>query len=496
MLPIKLQDFDLVIFGGRGDLAQRKLFPSLFGLFIDGRLPSQWRLLPLGRSSITDADLHDEIRHALLRHGIDQEILTQQFDAFMAHVNYQALDGASAGDLLKLAKILASASRLKVFYLATRSDLYGDIARNLMAAGLNGADARIVLEKPIGKDMHSAMQVSQAVDACFKEDQIYRIDHYLGKETVQNLLVLRFANTIFETQWNQKYIDHVQITISETLGVGGRADFYDHVGALRDMGQNHLIQLLCMTAMEAPYQMQPDAVRDEKVKVLRALRCHQASNISDHVVFGQYRHGAIGGQSVMSYLDEPGVHPQSQTETFVAMKVEIDNWRWAGVPFYLRTGKRLCERACEIAVHFKSVPHAIFDVNMRSDLANRLVFRLQPDEGIRLSLAQKRAGAGMSVRNSELSLSPGLRPKQRIPDAYERLLFDVVAGNQTLFVREDEFMAAWAWMDPVLQYMTQSEVTPEGYNAGTWGPPSSTLLLARDGRLWDEFCGARPDQFQ
>jgi glucose-6-phosphate 1-dehydrogenase len=315
-------------------------------------------------------------------------------------------------------------------------------------------------------------------------------------------MVLRFANSIFESQWNQQYIDHIQISISESLGVEKRAEFYEQVGAFRDMMQNHLLQLLCIVAMEPPAKMEPDAVRDEKVKVIKALRPIEGSDIHNKVIRGQYGKGVSEGQPVPRYRDEEGVDKQSQTETFVAMKVEIDNWRWAGVPFYLRTGKRLAERACEIVVQFKEIPHSIFSMQHKETMANKLIFRLQPDEGIRLQLCEKKLGSGMNVRPMTLSLNPE-NPSQvsinsqqldveannnrvRVPEAYERLLFDVLASNATLFLRDDELMQAWNWVDPILAAWQESDSIPEPYTAGTWGPAASTLLLAKDGRLWNE----------
>jgi glucose-6-phosphate 1-dehydrogenase len=330
------------------------------------------------------------------------------------------------------------------------------------------------------------MAINSRVSEFFSEEQIYRIDHYLGKETVQNLLALRFANSIFEHQWNQRYIDHIQITISETVGVEQRAGFYDGTGAMRDMLQNHLLQLLCMTAMEPPATMAPEAVRDEKVKVLQALKPIEGSDISEYVVRGQYESGMTDNKAVPRYRDEPGVDPDSSTDTFVAVKAEIDNWRWAGVPFYLRTGKRLAERTCEIVIQFKEVPHSIFEMQRKKTMANKLTFRLQPDEGVRLQMFEKRVGPKMQVQPMALSLQDGEEKGKRVPEAYERLLADALNLNPTLFLREDELMTAWQWVDPIIQNWVQSGQRPDGYSAGSWGPAAATLLLARDGRLWEE----------
>ncbi len=472
--------FDLILFGARGDLARRKLLPSLFALFVEGQLPDNWQLIGVSRSEMSSGDYRAMVQEELLLRGLEAEALATQWEAFAPHLRYLAVDATSAADVARLKK--ETHHRHCIHYLSTRADLYSTIVSNLADAGLAGEQARIVLEKPVGMDLASAREITNTVSERFSESQIYRIDHYLGKDTVQNLLVLRFGNSIFENQWNHRYIDHIQITIAESGGVAGRSEFYDQVGALRDMVQNHLLQLLCITAMEPPHQLTPDAVRDEKVKVLRALRPMDSASIPEKVARGQYQ--AVDG--IPGYPEDLERDTASDTETFVALKVEIENWRWAGVPFYLRTGKRLPERACEIAVHFQPVPHSIFAMQERSGMANRLVFRLQPDEGIYLSLCEKQAGAGMTVKSSELGLNADAQERQRVPDAYERLLNDVIQGNQTLFVRDDELMAAWEWVDPIIQQWRQAGSQPEPYAAGSWGPASASRLLARDGRLWDE----------
>ncbi|PAU80488.1 glucose-6-phosphate dehydrogenase [Halovibrio salipaludis] len=470
MNPNDTTPFTLVLFGAAGDLARRRLVPSLYALWCDGALPEHWQLLGVSRSALTSDEWRAELADAL-----EGEVA----DDFLARVGYVSADATDPQALGSLRERLEG--QRCIFYLATRADLYAGITRALEEAGLISGQSRMVLEKPIGLDYASAEAIETSVRGCFDERQIFRIDHYLGKETVQNLLVLRFANSIFESQWNHRYIDHIQITIAESGSVAGRGAFYDEVGALRDMVQNHLLQLLCMTAMEPPNTLDADAVRDEKVKVLRALRPMEITTIAEEVVRGQYTAGANGEAG---YTEDAGVR-DSATETFVAMRVAIDNWRWAGVPFYLRTGKRLPERTCEIVVHFRPVPHSIFP-QQRASMANRLVFRLQPDEGIQLSFSEKRPGAAMDIRMSELSLNPQTLRRERAPDAYERLLSDVIQDNQTLFVRHDELMAAWDWVDPILQNWRDSGVRPEPYRAGTWGPSAATMLLARDGRLWDE----------
>jgi glucose-6-phosphate 1-dehydrogenase len=495
------QQFELVIFGGLGDLALRKLFPALYLLELDKRLP-QGRIFALGRKELDLNAVITKVKQAVFSHVspfYQDETIWQRLEERLSYVR---VDVQKAEDYQALVDELASDCPNRLFYLATASFLYSDIAANLQGNNLIHQPSKVVLEKPIGHDLASAKTINKAVANYFTESQIYRIDHYLGKETVQNLMVLRFANSIFESQWNQQSIDHIQISISESLGVEKRAEFYEQVGAFRDMMQNHLLQLLCIVAMEPPAKMEPDAVRDEKVKVIKALRPIEGKDIHDKVIRGQYGHGVSEAQPVPRYREEEGVDKQSQTETFVAMKVEIENWRWAGVPFYLRTGKRLAERACEIVVQFKEIPHSIFSMQHKETMANKLVFRLQPDEGIRLQLCEKKLGSGMNVRPMTLSLNPE-NPSQalmnsqqpdcepeknsvRVPEAYERLLFDALASNATLFLRDDELMQAWSWVDPILAAWQESDSTPEPYTAGTWGPAAATLLLAKDGRLWNE----------
>jgi glucose-6-phosphate 1-dehydrogenase len=486
------QPFELVLFGGLGDLALRKLFPALYLLESDKRLP-KGRIVAIGRRELERSELINKIKQAV---KAEDETVWQQFQQ---RLSYVCIDVQQPEAFQELASELDESCLNRLFYLATASSLYADITKNLHLNQLIHDSSKVVLEKPIGHDLASAKTINKAVAEYFTESQIYRIDHYLGKETVQNLMVLRFANSIFESQWNQQYIDHIQISISESLGVEKRAGFYEQVGAFRDMMQNHLLQLLCIVAMEPPSKMEPDAVRDEKVKVIKALRPIEGKDILDKVIRGQYGEGVSEGKPVPRYRDEEGVDPHSQTETFVAMKVEIENWRWAGVPFYLRTGKRLAERACEIVVQFKEIPHSIFAMQHKETMANKLIFRLQPDEGIRLQLCEKKLGSGMNVRPMTLSLNPD-NPSQssvsknqssnsrdtRVPEAYERLLFDALASNPTLFLRDDELMQAWDWVDPILAAWQESESAPEPYTAGTWGPAAATLLLAKDGRLWNE----------
>ncbi len=484
------EPFDLILMGANSDLALRKLLPALYHLFCDGRLHAQGRIWTASRSISTKTDYLAMCKAAILQHDGLQSIDEASWAKFTAYIGYMSIDFEKPQGYEKLNRKLNDATRQRVFYCALHSKLYPTIAKQLASHNLITKNSRIVLEKPIGSDYKSGALINQRMADYFTESQIFRIDHYLGKETVQNLLALRFANSLFEHQWNQRYIDHIQITISETMGVEKRAGFYESTGALRDMLQNHLLQLLCMTAMEPPASLDAQAIRDEKVKVLNCLKPITGSDIDENVVRGQYEAGFIqsdnGNEAVNRYRDEPGVGKHSVTDTFVAVKVEIDNWRWAGVPFYLRTGKRLAQRACEIVVQFKQVPHSIFEMQHKKTMANKLVFRLQPDEGVRLQLCEKRIGHHQQVRPMALSLKNTGEDVTRIPDAYERLLADAINNNATLFLREDELMAAWKWADPILQHWQNNDLKPETYAAGSWGPAAATLLLAKDGRLWEE----------
>lgn len=483
-MPDVTKPFNLILFGAAGDLAHRKLLPALFNLHKDGRLNTDGRIWAITRPSHKENEYMGQVKQWLHHYGA--EMTEDEWKDFSIRIHFVSIDLDKSAGYSKLAKKLKQHDVNNIFYCAVHSKLYPIMCEQLFANDLITDKCSIVLEKPIGNDLQTGMAINRRVSEFFPEDKIYRIDHYLGKETVQNLLALRFANSIFEHQWNQRYIDHIQITISETVGVEQRAGFYDGTGAMRDMLQNHLLQLLCMTAMEPPASMAPESVRDEKVKVLKALKPIDGSDISEYVVRGQYEKGVSDGKLVPGYIEEPGVDPESTTDTFVALKAEIDNWRWAGVPFYLRTGKRLAERACEIVVQFKEVPHSIFEMQHKKTMSNKLVFRLQPDEGVRLQMFEKRIGNQMQVQPMALSLQEAEYKKKRVPEAYERLLADALNLNPTLFLREDELITAWTWVDPIIQSWMHTGQQPDGYSAGSWGPAASTLLLAKDGRLWEE----------
>ncbi len=483
--------FDLIIFGGTGDLALRKLLPALFHRYVDGQIVAGTRLYGLARDDQSDEAYRDRVREALQKSLADDPRAPAALEPFLELLRYRRIDLTADTGWAELASELTDpkivdAERVRVFYLAVGPDLFGSVGARLQSHGLTGATTRVVVEKPIGHDGASAVAINDALGQVFAESQIYRIDHYLGKETVQNLIALRFGNALFEPLWKAEHIDHVQITAAETVGLERRASYYDKSGALRDMVQNHLLQLLCLVAMEPPSSLAADAIRDEKLKVLRALRPIEGSAASQLTVRGQYRAGAVDGRPVPGYLDELG-HNDSRTETFVALKAEVRNWRWAGVPFYLRTGKRLAERMSEIVVTFRQVPHSIFGELAEPIAPNQLVIRLQPDEGVKLWLMNKVPGpGGLRLRKVAMDLSFAETFGGRQPEAYERLLMDVVRGNAMLFMRRDEVEAAWSWIDPIRAAWEASGDAPKPYTAGSWGPSAAVALIERDGRTWHE----------
>lgn len=478
--------FDLVIFGATGDLSLRKLVPALYHRDVAGQLNDDARLFAVARGEMSDAEYREMAAAALKEHVAADEFDAARVGSFLQRFRYLSLDAQKSEDYEGLKAALDGGdNRIAVFYLAMAPRFFGPICTQLAKAGLNRAEARVVLEKPIGQDLASARAINAAVAAAFPESRVFRIDHYLGKETVQNLMALRFANALFEPIWHRGVIDHVQVTVAEKIGVEGRADYYDHAGALRDMVQNHLLQLLCLVAMEPPNEFAADAVRDEKLKVLEALRRISEHEVGEKTVRGQYSRGSVDATAAVSYLDELG--HASSTETFVVVKAEVETWRWAGVPFYLRTGKRLPVRHSEIVVQFRPVPHLIFPAAARDVTPNRLVIRLQPDEGIALHMMSKVPGpGGMRLRTAPLNLSFAEAFRGRQPDAYERLLMDVVRGNPMLFMRSDEVEAAWRWAEPILAAWTAQDDPPKPYTAGSWGPSAAIGLIERDGRNWHE----------
>lgn len=477
---IPVDTFDFVLFGATGDLAKRKILPSLFHRFQIGQFDNTCRIIGASRSQMDQAAFRDYVYDALKEFGELETTGTSEVQPFLELLDYASVDakGENGWDELNA---LMRPDTIRAFYLSVAPSLFGDIASRLKTSGIANANSRIVVEKPFGHDLASAQDLNAALRAHFTENQIYRIDHYLGKETVQNLMALRFANTLWEPLWNSHHIDHVQITVAESIGVAGRGGYYDKSGAMRDMVQNHLMQLLCLTAMEPPSKFTPNAVRDEKLKVISALEPVSAENI----VRGQYRSSSAGDDS---YLDHAG-DPTSRTESFVAMKVDISNWRWAGTPFYLRTGKCLRARESEIAVHFRKPPHNIFADDQDQDEldSNMLIIRLQPDEGITLRTTIKDPGPGgmrLTAANLDMTFAESLPDQGRPQDAYERLIMDIIRGNQTLFMRGDEVEAAWAWADPIINAWSKSSHKPQSYDQGGSGPDDSLLLMHRDNRRW------------
>ena len=474
---IPVEAFDLVIFGGTGDLARRKILPGLYRRFWSGQMPEGARIIGASRKDLSDEEFRDFTRKAIQEFAIEGADDNAQIDAFLEHLHYIAIDAMGEGGWADLGKMIRR-DVVRAFYFSVGPSLFGDLAERLHKHKISDKNCRVVVEKPFGHDLGSARALNATLAKYFHETQIYRIDHYLGKETVQNLMAVRFGNILFEPLWNAQYVDHIQITVAETVGVGGRGAYYDKSGAMRDMVQNHLMQLLCLIAMEPPHHFEPDAVRDEKLKVIRALDPVDPGDI----VRGQY--GAADGEN--SYVED-AENPDSITESFIAMKLHVSNWRWKNTPFYLRTGKRLKGRASEIAVVFKDPPHSIFGTQ-EGRRGNVLVIRLQPDEGMRMRVTIKEPGPG-GMRLVEVPLDMSFAealPDSAAAEAYERLIMDVIRGNQTLFMRGDEVEAAWAWTDPIIQGWEDRNDVPKPYDAGSAGPEDAMMMLHRENRKWRE----------
>jgi len=476
----------LLLFGATGDLSRRMLLPSLFGLHADGLLPNDLQIFGTARSEIDDAAFRETAAKALESIVKDRKLDASVLDRFLARVHYVAADASRPETLAALGEAIhARADDGLAIFLSTAPSLFESTIAGLEAAGLTGEHTRLALEKPLGQDLASSMEINDAVARVFPETRTFRIDHYLGKETVQNLLALRFANILFEPLWNADGVEHVQITVGETVGLEGRTSYFDGMGSLRDMVQNHMLQLLALVAMEAPAQFTAAAVRDEKVKVLRSLRKLDAARES---VIGQYQAGAVNGQPVPGYIDELG--QPSAAETFVALKVHVDNWRWHGVPFYLRTGKRLPRRTSEIIIQFRPVPHSMFEGRGAALQANRLVISVQPEENVSLTIMAKVPGLdreGIRLREVPLDIRMAnafADVRRRI--AYERLLLDLIEGDPTLFVRRDEVEAQWEWIDAIRHGWEKNGMVPKLYPAGTWGPPAAIALTERDGVTWHD----------
>lgn len=483
-----MQACDLVVFGAYGDLARRKLIPSLYQLEKAGLIAPDSTIIGVARQEADDEGYIALARESL-EHFMTESVDAAVWEHLARRLHYVQIDLTQPDQYSRLQTQVDQARREMVNYFAVAPALFGPICQGLAAAGLATERARVVLEKPIGTDLVSSRVINDAVAAVFHEGQVYRIDHYLGKETVLNLLALRFANSIFTTNWDHNSIDHVQITVAEEVGIEGRWGYFDQSGQLRDMLQNHLLQILTLVAMEPPVSLDGDAIRGEKLKVLKALRPISRNNAEANSVRGQYTAGFLKGGPVPGYLEEEDGNPRSHTETFVALRVDIDNWRWADVPFYLRTGKRMAHKRSEVAIHFKRLPHNIFKESYRNLPANRLIIRLQPDEGVEIEMMNKVPGLskGLQLQRTMLDLSFSETFKgERIPDAYERLLLEAMRGNQALFIRRDEVEQAWAWVDSIQEAWQAQHEPPKAYAAGSWGPVAAMALLARDGREWDE----------
>ncbi len=479
---IPVDTFDLVIFGGTGDLARRKILPGLFRRFLSGQMPEGSRIIGAARSDLDGDGYRKMIAEAVAEFGGDEKKNAKGLEAFLGCLDYVAIDAKGDGGWDQLAGMVRQ-DVVQAFYFSVAPALFGPLAERLHKNKIANAQSRIVVEKPFGRDLATARALNETLAAHFDESQIYRIDHYLGKETVQNLMAVRFGNVLFEPLWNNHYIDHIQITVAETVGVGGRGAYYDRSGAMRDMVQNHLMQLLCLIAMEPPGQFEADAVRDEKLKVIKALQGID----HHHIVRGQYDEGPDGP----SYRED-AENLRSFTESFIAMRCHIANWRWAGVPFYLRTGKRMKARSSEIAVVFKDLGHTIFEGD-EARHRNILAIRLQPNEGMDLQVTIKEPGPG-GMRLIDVPLDMTFADAlgegaEDVTDAYERLIMDVIRGNQTLFMRGDEVEAAWAWTDPLIASWEARNDVPKHYDAGSAGPEDAMMLMHRDGRKWREIKG-------
>jgi glucose-6-phosphate 1-dehydrogenase len=495
-LPIAVEPASIVIFGGGGDLAHRKLLPALYNICLDGLLPPRTAIVGVGRKAMTDDDYREFAKDGIKqfsRRPLDDRAW-QAFAADLFFVAASIDEEASLASLGSRLDVIEHERELpgnRIYYLAVPSSLFVPTVKQLqrarfVAKGQDRPWARIIVEKPIGQDLESARAINDTIAEVFAERQIYRIDHYLGKETVQNILVLRFANSIFEPLFNQKYVDHVQITVAESEGVGTRAGYYEQAGALRDMVQNHMLQLLALVGMEPPYSLDAEVVRDERLELIKALRRIEGRAVDEGVVRGQYTAGFDMGRPVVGYREEPGVDPNSRTETDVALQLWIDNWRWAGVPFFLRTGKRLPKRASEISVQLKEVPPILFNATKTSKLdPNLLSIRIQPDEGFALGISSKIPGPRVRVYPVQMDFHYGTTFGGTSPEAYERLLLDVMAGDQTLFMRRDMVEAAWEWVMPILNRWREQTSQPlPTYPAGEWGPPEADRLIEATGRRW------------
>ena len=486
----------IVIFGASGDLTKRKLVPSLYDLFDQDLLPEKFAIIGASRSDLGDVDYRNSMKEGILE--FSQSKNKKGIDEFLKSVFYQSVDAKAADSFITLKERLSKiTSELNIdeniiFYLSTPPSLYSIIPENLAKVGLNNEEdgwKRLIIEKPFGYNLQSAKELNASLKANWNENQIYRIDHYLGKETVQNVLITRFSNGIFEPLWNRNYIDHIEITSSESIGVEKRGGYYEGSGALRDMVQNHLLQLVGLIAMEPPSSMDAESIRNETHKVIQSIRKIEEKDVPKYVIRGQYIESTVKGEKLNGYRDEEGVESESKTETYAALKFYIDNWRWGGIPFYIRTGKRLPTRVTEAVIHFKCTPHFLFKRQDDCEGSNQLIIRIQPDEGILLKIGMKTPGSGFDVQTINMDFHYSDFATQRIPSAYERLLLDSMMGDPTLFAREDVVMSAWEFLDPVLNAWKNDKSIPVyGYPCGTWGPDVADDLIEEDGITWRYPC--------
>jgi glucose-6-phosphate 1-dehydrogenase len=500
----KPKNLILVIFGASGDLTSRKLIPALFSVRSQNLMPDRYAILGIGRSKISDEEFRVKMNAAIVSFSEEKKTAPDKISAFMEDLHYLSMDTTIPADFLKLKELLKEFDTKYdiggnyIFYLATPPSLYEDIAFNLGASGLSGQTEgfrRIIIEKPFGYDLKSAKKLNMTLHNLASEEQIFRIDHYLGKETVQNLLVTRFANGMFEPLWNRNYIDRIEITSAENLGVEQRGGYYDSSGALRDMVQNHLLQMVGLTAMEPPSSLDADAIRNEVLKVFQSLQPIREEDVPQQVIRGQYTASLIRGECVTGYRYEKGVDVHSRTETYVAIKFYINNWRWGGVPFYIRTGKRLPTRVTEIVIHFKTTPHHLFQRQSGKLSANQLIIRIQPDEGILLKFDMKEPGAGFNVKNVNMDFHYSDLAYLRVPSAYERLLYDVMLGDSTLYSRDDEVETAWKFLEPIQKaWANNPAIKVFGYPAGTWGPEFANDLIEGEGLTWRYPCKNLADE--
>jgi glucose-6-phosphate 1-dehydrogenase len=484
----------VVIFGANGDLTKRKLMPALYRLAYEGRLAPGFAVIGVSRTPMTDDEfrtrMHDSVAKFLEDSPFDEDL----WRSFAQGLSYVPGDVGDPDLYRKIDEALGLIDTARetggnvLFYLSTQPSQYAEIAEGLGGAGLaKGAGwRRIIIEKPFGRDLTSARELNERIRGHFEEEQIYRIDHYLGKETVQNIMAFRFGNGIFEPLWNRRYIEHVQITAAESIGVEGRGAYYQEAGALRDMIQNHLLQVMATIAMEPSATFSSDAVRDERAKLLRSVRIPKPEEVADNAVAGQYGPGRVGGQQVVGFRQEPGVNPEATTNTYAAATFLVDNWRWAGVPFYIRTGKYLPKRVSEIAIHFRSAPLSVFRSSEApgETVPNLLILRIQPEEGISLKFVSKRPGAGMTLRPVSMDFNYGASFGERSPSAYETLLLDAIIGDATLYTRQDMVEASWSAVQPILDYWSAQNFPFPNYAAGTWGPAAADAMLARRGHVW------------